>query len=290
MEATRNEGIQIGTNFRSAPFCPNTTLEEIVFAHSIGFDCIQFAVREPGDYARRLGMPLDTLAVALQDANLISVMEIIVRIDQNGRNAVGQTPLEVLQTNLPIIDALSCTCVHWHLVPSNRTLDPAALADLEKSLVPQFAAVDALAANHGFRFGFEHNEPMLGLFATPERCSWLLEEVSGLGFVWDVNHTIPQHLAGFLALTPRMTMLHISDTPLPTVNAHWPLGRGDIDFPHYFQSLLQGGFSGPAILEIGGLPQSGGYGQDTDEALINSRERLEAAIQAAQSILLSTPE
>jgi L-ribulose-5-phosphate 3-epimerase len=40
--------------------------------------------------------------------------------------------------------------------------------------------------------------------------------------------------------------------------------------------LAAAGFAGPAILEIGGLPKSGGYGRDTDEALNKSRQRLHA--------------
>ena len=86
-----------------------------------------------------------------------------------------------------------------------------------------------------------------------------------------------------------MTMLHVSDTPLPTVNYHLPLGLGSIDLPAYCAALLTRGFRGPAILEIGGLPQSGGYGRDTDAALIDSGERLRSAITAAsQTVHLST--
>jgi len=43
-------------------------------------------------------------------------------------------------------------------------------------------------------------------------------------------------------------------------------------------ALVAGGYSGPAILEIGGLPESGGYGRDTDDALIVSQHRLKEAI------------
>ena len=50
----------------------------------------------------------------------------------------------------------------------------------------------------------------------------------------------------------------------------WPIGLGSIDFAHYFGELARRGFSGPGILEIGGLPKSGGYGRDTDQALIAS--------------------
>ena len=223
--------------------------EEIAFARSAGFDCVQFAVREPGDYASRLGASLEALSRALQDANLASVMEIVVRIDQSGRNAIGQTPLDVLQANLPVISALACTCVHWHLVPTDRTLDTAALHTVEDALTPQFLAGVELAAEHGFRFGFEHNEPALGLFATPERCARMLNKAPALGFVWDFNHTVPEHLDGFLQLTPRMTMLHVSDTPLPTVNHHLPLGKGNLDFSFLCRGLLNRDFCGPAILK-----------------------------------------
>ena len=106
----------------------------------------------------------------------------------------------------------------------------------------------------------------------------MLDAVPGLGFVWDMNHTAPEHLDGFLALTPRMTMIHVADTRLPTVNDHYPLGMGAIDFPAYCRALRARGYDGPAILEIGGLPQSGGYGRDTDDALIDSLHRLEAAL------------
>lgn len=80
-----------------------------------------------------------------------------------------------------------------------------------------------------------------------------------------------------------MTLLHVADTPLPAVNYHLPLGMGSVDLPAYCAALLAGEYRGPAILEIGGLPQSGGYGRDTDDALIDSRARFQTAIDAAIS-------
>jgi sugar phosphate isomerase/epimerase len=150
---------------------------------------------------------------------------------------------------------------------------------LEAALVPQFTQAVALAQRHGFCFALEHNEPDLLLFAKPSACRAMLEAVPGLAFVWDLNHTTPEHLPAFLALSPRMSMLHVSDTPLPEVNYHLPVGLGTIDFRAYFAALAAGGFAGPAILEIGGLPKSGGYGRDTDEALVHSYELLRKAIQ-----------
>ena len=131
----------------------------------------------------------------------------------------------------------------------------------------------ALGAAHGFRCGIEHNEPEIPHFPSPERCAAALIATPGLGLVWDLNHTAPEQLDGFLALAERMTMLHVADTPLPAVNHHLPLGLGTIDFPAYFAALLARDFRGPAILEIGGLPHSGGYGRDTDAALIESLRR-----------------
>jgi sugar phosphate isomerase/epimerase len=146
---------------------------------------------------------------------------------------------------------------------------------LEEIHLSQFTQAVALAQEHGFRFGFEHNEPGLMLFSSPQSCQALLEAVPGLHFVWDFNHTTPQALPAILALIPRMSMLHVSDSPLPEVNHHLPLGMGSVNFKEYIGHLQEGGFHGPAILEIGGLPKSGGFGRDTDSALIHSRQLLE---------------
>jgi hypothetical protein len=52
---------------------------------------------------------------------------------------------------------------------------------------------------------------------------------------------------------------------------------GNIDFPDICRRLRAANFAGPAILEIGGLPKSGGYGRDTDAALVDSLQRFQAA-------------
>lgn len=273
--------LRIGMNARQFPGNWRPASEEIVFAQAAGFRAVQFQGHESGLTAERLGEPFAVVADALAVAGIEAVMEIIVRVDAAGRTASGLTPLDVLALNRPAITALPCTCVHWHLVPLMPE-DDATLHALEQALVPQFAAAVVHAEAHGFRFGFEHNEPRIGLCATPEQCAAMLDAVPDLGFVWDINHTVPEHRDGFLALLPRTTMLHVSDTRLPTVNDHYPLGMGAIDFPAYCRALFAGGFSGPAILEIGGLPQSGGYGRDTDDALIDSLHRLQNAIIAAR--------
>jgi hypothetical protein len=61
-----------------------------------------------------------------------------------------------------------------------------------------------------------------------------------------------------------------------------------VDFVDCCRTLLKAGLQGPAILEIGGLPKSGGYGQDTDDALSQSRHHLEQAIVQAMNELADT--
>jgi sugar phosphate isomerase/epimerase len=270
------DNLQIGLNGRFFPSNWRPVLDEIAFAQTYGFTTLQFPGKEEGLRAEHLGAELPIIKDALAAAGITVVMEIVIRVDNTGCTSSGYTPLEVLSANLPAILALPCRYVHWHLVPL-MPIDVETIHILEEQLIPQFAAGVALADKYDFRFGFEHNEPELLLFGTPEVCAQTLAAVPGLGFVWDFNHTIPEHIGAFQALIPRMSMLHVSDTPLPAVNYHLPLGQGTIDLVDYCRALRAGGFTGPAILEIGGLPKSGGFGRDTDEALIDSATRLQQA-------------
>jgi L-ribulose-5-phosphate 3-epimerase len=122
--------------------------------------------------------------------------------------------------------------------------------------------------------GLEHNAPDQLLFARSEACAAVLEAVPQLGFVWDVNHTALDDFAAFEVLLRRATFVHASDTPLPETNHHLPIGLGNVDFARVCAVLGAAAFDGPFVLEIGGLPKSGGYGRDTDDALRASRERL----------------
>jgi sugar phosphate isomerase/epimerase len=269
-------------NARLFPSNWRPATEEIAFARARGFAALQFPGQEHGLDAARLGAPFPVVAEALREARIAPVMEIIVRLGEGERTAAGLTPLDVLRLNLPAIAALGCARVHLHLAPLHR-MDLTALRKLEAGVAPQFAQGVELAGEHGFRFGFEHNEPWVPLFAEPDACAALLEATPGLGFVWDCNHATPEQVDDYLALTPRMQMLHIADTPLPEVNHHLPLGLGAIDFDGYLGALLARGFAGPAILEIGGLPRSGGYGRDTDEALVDSLGRLRRVVGRQRS-------
>jgi L-ribulose-5-phosphate 3-epimerase len=273
--------IQIGLNARLFPHHWRPAREEIAFAQAHGFQWLQFRATPGGLNASDLGDDLATLASALQEAQISCALEITLALERQGRTTAGATLTEVLRANLPAINSLACSRVHFHLsTPLREAEDCRAL---EETVVADLRAAVALAAEQSrpFQLGIEHNPPAGGIFTTPERCAWLLEQIPTLGFVWDMNHTLPEQLEGFLALTQRMSLLHVSDTPLPEVNFHLPLGLGNLDIEHYCEELLARGFTGPAILEIGGLPISGGFGRDTDAALVESGQRLRAAIGRA---------
>jgi L-ribulose-5-phosphate 3-epimerase len=169
-----------------------------------------------------------------------------------------------LQANLEAIHAIGVLRVHIHPV---GPLDAAPL------LRDDLADATAIAQDHGLILGFEHNAPGHRLMVDPAEVEATLDAIPGLGLVWDMNHTPPDDVERFLSLRERWTLVHASDTPLPETNHHLPLGRGSVDF-----SVLHGLEDVPVILEGGGLPHSGGPGLDTDEVLLDSRERLLTAV------------
>lgn len=264
-----HRSIQLGMNARLFPINWRPARQEIAFAAATGFDSIQFNGREQGVDAAYLGDPLDLVGAEVRSVGIAPVMEIVVRLGADGRTQTGLTPIDVLHANMPAIEALGCVCVHWHLAPATR-MTSSELRQLERAVIPQLEQAVQIAAVAGFRFGLEHNEPDIPLFAEPGVCAITLAAVPGLGFVWDFNHAPIDQVDYYLELAPRMSMLHVSDTPLPEVNYHLPIGLGSVAFERYFEVLAAADFAGPAILEIGGLPKSGGYGRDTDQALADS--------------------
>jgi sugar phosphate isomerase/epimerase len=247
--------------------------DEISFAAGAGFDAIQIRSDRAGAIEELLRADLAGMREQLESADVEPVLEMLVRVDGDGRTADGDTMTEALARNLAAIAALGIRLVHVHPVRAHRRDGTA----LERRLVPALAEAAALAGEHGLVLAVEHNDADHVLFARPEACEELLDTVPELGFVWDVNHTSPGDLAAFARLLPRATLVHVSDTPLPETNHHLPLGRGSVDFAGVASALERSGFDGPAILEIGGLPRSGGYGLDTDEALRDSLARLREA-------------
>lgn len=163
------------------------------------------------------------------------------------------------------------------------TMRPSALR-MSAPLLPALETLPAecasgvdLGVRHGFRLGIENNSPEGQLHVEPAECRELLDEVPGLGFVWDLNHTQPQDMAGFEHLTARAQMLHVSDTQLPATNHHLPLGSGNLPFADCLRAAANNGFDGPLVLEIGGHASSGGHGRDTDLALSESLRAVKEA-------------
>ncbi|WP_081838532.1 aminoacyl-tRNA hydrolase [Thermogemmatispora carboxidivorans] len=280
-QQARRPPIQIGMVARLFRSHWRPLREEIAFARTCGFQWLQLRGSETGLNEQTLGDSFEAVAAALQEAGLSCTLEIALPLTAAGTTASGATLATALDANLTAIRRLPCSRVHFHLTTSLRS--PEALRTLEERLVPALREAQSLATSQApaFLLGIEQNEPGAGLFAQPDRCAWLLEQVPELGFVWDVNHTLPEALPAYLALTPRMILIHVSDTPLPQLNYHLPLGLGTLDLEGYCEELLVRGFAGPAILEIGGTPRSGGFGRDSDEALQTSAQRLRSAVGRA---------
>lgn len=296
VKKSASSSLQLGFNGRFFPENWRPAIEEITFAQDNSFQTLQFIGKEEGLTPDHLGASFSEIKAAFDQSGIHPVMELLVRVDKNGRSAKGNRPLDVLHNNLPAIRALGCIRVHWHLTQPGRfadnefgwemeSWDAETAVGLETALQPQLQEAVTIGQQEGFIFGLEHNAPdMSNFFHTPTRMDAALTAVPNLGLVWDFNHPTPDQVLGFKKLAHRVSMLHISDTPLPQVNHHIPVGKGNINFASYLQSLLLAGFSGPAILEIGGTPWSGGFNQDSDDALIESKRVIEQAIQHASLI------
>lgn len=247
--------------------------QEIAFARAEGFAALQLLSVRAGTIAELLRDDPAEVGAVFAAEGVEPVLEMLVQVGPDGRDEDGRTPAEALAANLDAIAALGAARVHQHLVPVDAATRNTA-PTLEKALPPLLAEAAALASEAGLRFGMEHNSAEVVLFSDPAACARLLEAAPGLGFVWDVNHTKPEHRGAFEELLERATLVHLSDTPLPATNHHLPLGRGSVDLTGVCKTLATAGYDGPVVLEIGGLPHSGGPGLDTDEALRESRQLL----------------
>jgi L-ribulose-5-phosphate 3-epimerase len=230
--------------------------DELAFASAAGFDTVQIRSDRPGEIDDELGVDRETLGALFDDNGLEPVLEMLVRHDGE-----PGTIARALRANLPAIESIGFLRVHVHPVGPSQSA-PQLASDFAEALV--------VAEEAGLVFAFEHNAPGHRLLVDVDDVERLIEAVPGLGFVWDVNHTGADDVQRFLALRERITLVHVSDTPLPDTNHHLPLGRGSVDLAplHTFADV-------PLILEIGGLPHSGGPGLDTDEALLDSLARLQ---------------
>jgi sugar phosphate isomerase/epimerase len=229
--------------------------EEIAFAAASGFDTVQIRSDRAGEIEDELGVSATELGELFDDAGVEPVLEMLVRHDGE-----PGTLARALRANLEAIEAIGFLRVHIHAV------GPSEAAPL---LQADFAEALEVAEDAGLIFAAEHNAPGHRLLVQPDEVEALLDAVPGLGLVWDINHTLAEHVPRFLALRELITLVHVSDTPLPETNHHLPLGRGTVDF-----SVLEQIEDVPFILEIGGLPHSGGPGLDTNDALVDSLARL----------------
>jgi L-ribulose-5-phosphate 3-epimerase len=230
--------------------------DEIRFAAENGFAALQIRSDAPGELDAVLGGDLDETGRAFAAAGVEPVVEMLLRLNRHPSIA------EALRSNLRALEALGCRRVHVHPVPGAAEVN---VPELETRLPELFGEAVDVAEAHGLDLGVEHNAHEHRLLVAPEACAALLADVPGLHFVWDLNHAEP---VGFARFRDRLSLVHASDTPLPETNHHLPVGMGTVDF-----SVLSG-IDVPVILEIGGLPVSGGYGRDTDDALRDSRARL----------------
>jgi sugar phosphate isomerase/epimerase len=231
--------------------------DEIAFAAAAGFDTVQIRSDRAGEIEDELGFPATELGELFDDAGVEPVLEMLVR-------HVGElgTLARALRANLDAIEAIGFLRVHIHAVGPS---------DAAPLLQADFAEALEVAEEAGLIFAAEHNAPGHRLLVEPDEVEALLDSVPGLGLVWDINHTLAEHVPRFLALRELITLVHVSDTPLPETNHHLPLGRGTVDL-----SVLEQIEDVPFILEIGGLPHSGGPGLDTNEALLESLAKLRA--------------
>lgn len=267
--------VKIGFNARLFPSDWRPATQEIEFAAANGFHALQLFIISGNPLNRDyLGADFALVRSLCAEKGINLTVESQSRIDDQGLTAQGLTPLGELQGLVPAIVALGVPHVHWHIVMTMTHHDEATVFALEDHLVPQLAQAVALGQQYGFAFSLEHNAQPYHIFPNAKRIKRVLEQVEGLGVVWDFNHTAPKDVPSFLDLAPYISLLHVSDSRLPQLNDHLPLGEGNIDLQGYCAALRERNFDGYAILEIGGQPQSGGYGQDTDDALRSSRALL----------------
>jgi L-ribulose-5-phosphate 3-epimerase len=249
--------VRVGFVGRFFPGIWRPPAEEIRFASENGFDAIQIRSDRPGMIGDDIAADVTATGLELARAGVECVVEMLLRY---------RDPVHIptaLRANLPSLHALGARRVHVHPAPGPH--------DEGVDFAAELAEAVEIAVAEGLLFGIEHNSREHPLFVTPESCAEVLAAVPGLSFVWDLNHTEPSHAEGFAALKGRLSLVHASDTPLPETNHHLPFGLGTVDVSMVCDVDV------PVVLEIGGLPVSGGFGRDTDEALVASRAHLLAA-------------
>jgi L-ribulose-5-phosphate 3-epimerase len=255
--------MRVGMLGRFFPLNWRPPADEIRFAAEHGFEAVQIRSDRSGELADELRADPGEVGAAFAATGVEPVLEMLVF----HQGEPGTIP-RALRANLPAIEQIGFRRVHVH---------PVGPGDAAPLLADDFAEALEIALAAGLIFGVEHNAAGHRLLVDPASVHALLDAVPGLHLVWDLNHTLPEHAAEFERLRDRLSLVHVSDTPLPETNHHLPLGRGSVDF-----SVLKG-IDVPLILEVGGLPVSGGPGLDSDEVLLDSLARLAAGCTRATS-------
>lgn len=269
---------RIGIVGRFFPVHYRPALDEISFLAKHEFGAIQFNGTDQGFNSSFLGASFLTIHEELVSSNIQPTMELTVRIDVFGKTTTNLSISQVLENNLPAITELECNPVHIHVVPPQE-LSRDERTNLMHICKQQFSVMVRLAEENNFVLGMEHNDPAFPLFGNYASCEEVLSKEPKLKFTWDTNHTTTEELHLFQNWFNRLAVVHVSDSPLPELNYHWSLGRGSIDFAAYLKPLVASNYQGIYILEVGGLPKSGGYGQDTDQALLSSKQHLEEVLK-----------
>ena len=102
------KSVRVGMNGRFFPDNWRPAPQEIQFAHDAGFSALQFQGKEKGLTEEALRASFAEIKRALKASNLTSTMELLIRLNGDGRTQSGRTPLEILEANLPAIQGLSC--------------------------------------------------------------------------------------------------------------------------------------------------------------------------------------
>lgn len=79
--------IPIGFSGRFFPDNFRPVEEEAAFACDVGFECIQFAGKEEGLGADHLGVSLSDVRAILDNFGLAAMMEIMIRVGDDGLSA-----------------------------------------------------------------------------------------------------------------------------------------------------------------------------------------------------------
>ncbi|HEY8645007.1 MAG TPA: sugar phosphate isomerase/epimerase [Gaiellaceae bacterium] len=248
--------MRVGMLGRFFPLNWRPPADEIRFAAEHGFAAIQIRSDRAGEIADELRADHRVVGLTFAAAGVEPVLEMLVFHP----GEPGTIP-RALRANLPAIEQIGFRRVHVH---------PVGPDDAAPLLADDFGEALEIARVAGLTLGVEHSAVGHRLLIDPASVHALLDAVPGLHFVWDLNHTRAEDVPEFARLRDRLSLVHVSDTPLPETNHHLPLGRGSVDF-----SVVKN-LDVPLILEVGGLPISGGPGLDTDDVLLDSLTKLRA--------------